>query len=268
MRLSHTRHCSGLMRFAHRTPWGPQRQRIGYSDTHCGSCTASAVRSESRTVCGRACLCLDDPEPSPWRLHTASGSALHSCMWCLCDSGPLFGVMALAAPVSLLPSVIPPSPEVPSLHRHYAASPVHRTSLPPDPTLRPVPCAHNPDRASLVAAVPLFDACRRHYPDGTVVPPVAHFPTRPSLPRVIGGSASTSFFFEACLAFNLVTACLFAESPSNPLQPKCFSQGRYLPKPHRLLPAGTTIAGWFSCPRGDSTIPRRTISSFAIQISG
>ena len=108
MRLSRTRHCSGLMRFAHRTPWRPQRQRIGYSDTHCGSCTASAVRSESRTVCGRACLCLDDPEPSPWRLHTASGSALHFCMWCLCDSGPLFGVMAFAAPVSLLPSVIPP----------------------------------------------------------------------------------------------------------------------------------------------------------------
>ena len=268
MRLSRTRLSSGIMRFAHGTPWRSQRQGIGYSDTHCGSCTASALRSGSRPVGGRACLRLDDPEPSPCTRRLARPFTF------ACDasgiSGPRFGVIGFATPVSLLPSVIPPhlrslpSTGITPLLR-YSEPLRHPASPRPDPAGSPVPCVHTPDRASRVAAVPLFHACRRHYPGGTVGAPVARFPTRASLPRVIGGSASASLFSRpARRSLSLPPACSLSRL-HDPFPSKCFSPGRYLPKPLRLLPAGTTVAGRVSHPLGDSAFPRRTITPSLIR---
>ena len=263
MRLSRTRLSSGIMRFAHGTPWRSQRQGIGYSDTHCGSCTASALRSASRPVGSRACLRLDHPEPSPCTRRRARPFTF------ACDasgiSGPRFGVIGCATPVSLLPSVIPPhlrslpSTGITPLPR-YSEPLRHPASPRPDPHGSPVPCVHTPDRASRVAAVPLFHACRRHYPGGTVGAPVVRFPTCASLPRVIAGSASASLFSRpARRSLSLPPACSLSRL-HDPFPSKCFSPGRYLPKPLRLLPAGTTVAGRVSHPLGDSAFPRRTIT--------
>ena len=211
MRFSRTRLSSGIMHLAHGTPWRSQRQGIGYSDTHCGSCTASALRSASRPVGSRACLRLDDPEPSPCTRRLARPFTF------ACDasgiSGPRFGVIGFATPVSLLPSVIPPhlrslpSTGIAPLPR-YSEPLRHPASPRPDPARSPVPCVHTPDRASRVAAVPLFHACPRHYPGGTVGAPVARFPTCASLPRVIAGSASASLFSRpARRSLSLPPAC-------------------------------------------------------------
>ena len=128
-------------------------------------------------------------------------------------SGPLFGVIGFATPVSLLPSVIPPhlrslpSTGITPLPR-YSEPLRHPASPRPLPAGSPVPCVHTPDRASRVAAAPLFHACRRHYRGGTVGAPVARFPTCASLPRVIAGSASASLFSRpARRSLSLPPAC-------------------------------------------------------------
>ena len=128
-------------------------------------------------------------------------------------SGPRFGVIGFATPVSLLPSVIPPhlrslpSTGITPLPR-YSEPLRHPASPRPLPAGSPVPCVHTPDRASRVAAAPLFHACRRHYPGGTVGAPVARFPTGASLPRVIAGSASASLFSKpARRSLSLPPAC-------------------------------------------------------------
>ena len=76
-----------------------------------------------------------------------------------------------ATPVSLLPFRHRCPPEVPSLRRHYPVSPVIRASPPPctarpDPRGLSVGACHATARASRVASIPLFHACRRHYPSG------------------------------------------------------------------------------------------------------
>jgi len=70
--------------------------------------------------------------------------------------------------------------------------------------------------ASRVACRFLFHACRRHYPGGTgrVLSLISSDRRRPSLLfRQIGSHVTR---FEACSAFTRVTACVFAESPSDP----------------------------------------------------
>ena len=129
-------------------------------------------------------------------------------------SGPRFGVIGFATPVSLLPSLIPPHlRSLPST----GITPLLRYSEPLPPPCQPPasPCMDlrfraciTPGRASRVAAVPLFHACRRHYPGGTVGAPVARFPTCASLPRVIAGSASASLFSRpARRSLSLPPAC-------------------------------------------------------------
>ena len=107
----------------------------------------------------------------------------------------------------------------PFLDRHYPASSVLQACPPP---CRPgLPLAGgsrlvraNTDRASRVATSSLLQACRRHYPGGngpvlqTLAFPDCQRPS-PSLRRV----GSRIARFEACSAFTLVPACLFAKPP-------------------------------------------------------
>ena len=108
--------------------------------------------------------------------------------------------------------------EAPSLHRRYPASPVLRASPPPSPA-RPDPrgmsvgACHATGRASRVAFIPLFHACRRHYPGGNGRCSCRSLPNRwqpsPLLRRV--GFRITRF--EACSAFTRVAARMVTEPP-------------------------------------------------------
>jgi hypothetical protein len=109
--------------------------------------------------------------------------------------------------------------QAPFLHRHYPASTVVRTCPPPH-TAEPAPHgvlieSHDlsPHGASRVSVDLLFQACRRHYPDGTAgccrCLAQRHRPS-PKLRRV---GFRHKFLFEACSAFTHVSACLFARSP-------------------------------------------------------
>ena len=105
--------------------------------------------------------------------------------------------------------------------RHYPASPVLRASPPPSPA-RPDPrglsvgACHATGRASRVASIPLFHACRRHYPGGAGRCMCRSLPGRwqpsPYLRRV--GLRVTRF--EACSAFTRVAARMVAEPPTRP----------------------------------------------------
>src|SRR5205807_1719673 len=86
--------------------------------------------------------------------------------------------------------------------------------------------------------------CRRHYPGGTPGG-IGSFPgrlgQRPS--PLCGRVGSHIVLFEACSAFTQVTACLLAE-PLKRSFPSKASTSLLPPSPLRLLPAGTTVAGW------------------------
>ena len=112
----------------------------------------------------RACSRLDNIEPVRFDSLTYA-----------CDAS---GIIALIAGSRHRHSRRPSSfrhrstPEVPFLDRHYPASSVVRTSPPPRPAQPaphgvPVGACHTTDRASRVAPIPLFHACRRQYPGGT-----------------------------------------------------------------------------------------------------
>jgi hypothetical protein len=85
----------------------------------------------------------------------------------------------------------------------------------------------------------------------------ARFSIDDSLPRNLGGSASSITHFEACSTFTRVTACMIAKSLEEPSTPKASTAS--LPPPLlRLLPAGATVAGRGSHPLEDSAFSRRT----------
>ena len=87
------------------------------------------------------------------------------------------------------------SPEAPSLHRHYPASPVLRASPPPCRPSLPLTGSRfgaclTTHRASHVAASFPFHACQRHYPGGSKgVPASLASPSVFGLPHFSGGSA-------------------------------------------------------------------------------
>ena len=158
-------------------------------------------------------------------------------------SGPLFGVVGFATPVSLLPSVIPPhlrslpSTDFTPLLR-YSEPLRHPASPRPDPARSPVPCVHTPDRASRVAAVPPLP------PMPSPLPRRNRRCSRRSLPDLCEPSPCNrrvGFRFailEACSAFTLVTACVFAESPTRPFSIEVL-------QPRSLPPQTAPIApGW------------------------
>ena len=132
----------------------------------------------------RACSRLDNIEPVRFDSLTYA-----------CDAS---GIIALIAGSRHRHSRRPSSfrhrstPEVPFLDRHYPASSVVRTSPPPRPAQPaphgvPVGACHTTDRASRVAPIPLFHACRPPIPRrdqpvrlSLTSRPVAAFPNVPA----------------------------------------------------------------------------------------
>ena len=83
------------------------------------------------------------------------------------------------------------------------------------------------------------------------------FPNGGGLPRITGGSASALPFSRPAQRSLHVTACTLAESLTDPFTSEA-SAASLPPPPFRLLPAGTTLAGWDSHPLGPCTFARRT----------
>ena len=177
----------------------------------CGSGTASALHSHP--VSGAPSSLFT---PRQHRTRTRFDSLTYAC-----DAS---GIIALIAGSRHRHSRRPSSfrhrstPEVPFLDRHYPASSVVRTSPPPRPAQPaphgvPVGACHTTDRASRVAPIPLFHACRRQYPGGTSRCACRSLPGQwqpsPTYRRV--GSRIPGF--EACSAFTRVAARMVAGSP-------------------------------------------------------
>ena len=108
---------------------------------------------------------------------------------------------------------------------------------------------------------------------------VARFPTRSSLPRVAGGSASASQVSGPARRSLALRPAWSLSRPRRPLSSECFGRYRCLHRPLRLLPAGATVAGRDSHPLRDdafhgappqaasaSTIPTSAIHFSARQL--
>jgi hypothetical protein len=182
-------------------------------------------------------------------------------------SGPFTGVSGFRHSRDPSPFGHRSSPEAPSLHRHYPASPVLRASPPPCRPSLPLTGSRfgaclTTHRASHVAAFFSFHACQRHYPGGSKgVPASLASPSVFGLPHFSGGSAPALPVSRPAQRSLRVAACVLAESPTgDPSSSECFSAIRYLPAPLRLLPAGATVAGRDSHPLGHSAFPRRTLN--------
>ena len=110
-------------------------------------------------------------------------------------SGPFTGVSGFRHSRDPSPFGHHSSPEAPSLHRHYPASPVLRASPPPCRPSLPLTGSRfgaclTTHRASHVAASFPFHACQRHYPGGSKgVPASLASPSVFGLPHFSGGSA-------------------------------------------------------------------------------
>jgi len=146
--------------------------------------------------------------------------------------------------------------EAPSLHRHYPASQVLRTSPPPHTAC---PVSHelsvDPDRdhrwgfpCCVWSPLP---TCRRHYPgksNGACSLVYLHR-QRPSLCNSQVGACNCCF--GACSAFTHVTACTLAESPSDPF--------------HRKLRQLRCLRRRFDCYRMERTSFRAGVSPAEVQ---
>ena len=106
---------------------------------------------------------------------------------------------------------------------------------------------------------PLFRTCRRHLPGGTVGCLRRSLPQRrrpsPKCRRV----GFRIILFEACSAFTARYGLYARGVPYGPFTPEA-STDSLPPRPFRLLPAGTTLAGWGSHPLRLCTFARRTAS--------
>ncbi len=83
------------------------------------------------------------------------------------------------------------------------------------------------------------------------------FPNGGGLPRISAGSASALPFSRPAQRSLLVTACALAESLTDPFTSEA-SSASLPPRPFRLLPAGTTLAGWDLHPLRPCTFARHT----------
>ena len=103
-------------------------------------------------------------------------------------------------------------------------------------------CVLTTDRVSRVATIPLFHACRRHYPGGTGRCPRRSLPGRWQPSPRYGRVGFRIARFEACSAFTRVAARMVARPPRRPVPSECFRPCRCLHNPLRLLPAGATVS--------------------------
>ena len=111
-------------------------------------------------------------------------------------SGPFAGVSGFRHSRDRSPFGHRSSPEAPSLHRHYPASPVLRAPPPPCRPSLPLTGSRfgaclTTHRASHIAAFFPFHACQRHYPGGSREVP-ASLASVFGLPHFSGGSAPAS----------------------------------------------------------------------------
>ena len=213
-RLSRTGLSSGIMRFAHGTPWQPRvagdrvlfpryrlRKRHGFRPATCG---ASGAPPSLLT-------------PRRSRAFRARPPSLGHVML------PGFPVMVRGNRQSHSRDLSPfghrSSPEAPSLHRHYPASSVIRASPPPcRPNLSLAGCrlarATPPDRVSRVASIPLFHACCRQYPGGTCRCMRRSLPNRCQPSPLSGPGRLPHYAFRGLLGDSLrVTARMVAKPP-------------------------------------------------------
>ena len=120
-------------------------------------------------------------------------------------------VMPVLLPASLSNQGFFPPPALPGLRG--TTSPSATLPAQPAPHGVPVGACHTTDRASRVAPIPLFHACRRQYPGGTSRCACRSLPGQwqpsPTYRRV--GSRIPGF--EACSAFTRVAARMVAGSP-------------------------------------------------------
>ena len=177
-------------------------------------CTASPARCPSPTRL-QACSRPDGTEPP----FSPAPSLTHVMLW---DSPPLHaGFVGKATPAGFRPSVIPPhlrplsSTGITPRLQYYG--PLRHPAGPACPSRGSGCRVHGTGRASRVATLSIFHACRRHYPGGNRPVPMS-LSSRPvgGLPLISEGSASAtpvSGPAQRSLAFRP------AWSPSRPRRP-------------------------------------------------
>ena len=152
----------------------------------------------------------------------------------------------------------------PFLHRHYPASSVLRPypppqeagSVPHDTTVGQHRLPATP-RGFPCCTQPLFRTCRRHYPGGTVgCLRRSPSPTAAAFPAIQTGRLPHCPF-RGLLSVHCTLRPVRSPSPYGPSTPEA-STVSLPPRPFRLLPAGTTFAGWGSHPLRLCTFARRT----------
>ena len=133
------------------------------------------------------------------------------------ESSAPTGVIGIATPVAFFPSVIPPHLRPLSstgiTRRPQSYGPLRHPAGPACPSRGSGWSVRSTDRASRVATLPLFHACRRHYPGGAGRCARRPLPDRwqPSpLFRRVGLRVAR---FEACSTFTRVAARTVAEPP-------------------------------------------------------
>ena len=153
----------------------------------------------------------------------------------------------------------------PFLLRHYPVSAVLRPHPPPRRTGSAPHGATVGQRRSPAAQLgfpcctrSLFRTCRRHYPGGTVGCACrSPSPTAAAFPVSQAGRLPHCPYSRPARRSLLVTARTLAESLTDPFTSEA-SVASLPPPPFRLLPAGTTLAGWDLHPLRPRTFARHT----------
>ena len=221
------------------------------------SCTASPARHPSPTR-RQARSRPDGTEPS-----ISPAPSLTHVM--LRNSPPLHaGFVGRATPAGCRSSVISPhlrplsSAGITPRLRYY--EPLRHPAGPACPSRGPGCRVHGTGRASRVATLSIFHACRRHYPGGNQ-PVRSSLASRPAggLPLFPGGSAPALTVSRPAQRSLTFWPAWSLNRPRRPVyQSAVFSPCCYLHEPPWLLPAGATVAGWGSHPPGKRACPRRT----------
>ena len=184
-------------------------------------------------------------------------------VWHSCSFIGVIGHSTTPGACSLSPSL---PPEAPSLGRHCPASTVVRASPPPWPA-RPCPHGRRLARATPPAGLPVLRPLPSSMRAAATTPAervgacVARFPTRGSLPRRTGGSASALLVSRPAQRSESCGPHGHGAAHGSPFPSKCFRRCRYLHHPLRLLPAGATVAGRDSHPLRSGAFSRRTVRS-------
>ena len=137
-----------------------------------------------------------------------------------CDASGIFGSNRgnrIATPVAFFPSVIPPHLRPLSstgiTRRPQSYGPLRHPAGPACPSRGSGWCVRTIDRASRVATVPLFHACRRHYPGGAGRCARRPLPDRLQPSPLFRRDGLRIARFEACSTFTRVAARMVAKPP-------------------------------------------------------